>query len=97
MKKLKIAKITLFLCALLLASQASADGYALYADKIHELERQGHINSQDATDKILTLKLRGQNEAEELKNQARGVASAIGRKKVIRFVNEPIEVSLPKN
>lgn len=74
-----------------------ADGYSLYADKIYELERQGHINHEDAQERVFELSLRDNKKSLAMRNAARGVASAISQRKVIKITNEPIEVSLSKN
>ena len=76
---------------------ALADGYALYADKIFQMEEQGHIEAADAQAEVYKLKLREENHSNTLAEQARGVASALSAKKTIKITNKPIEVSLSKN
>lgn len=66
----------------------------LYEDKIIALEKNGHIETLEAQKKLYKLKVKTSSDQSNLKNQARGVASAIKAQKVIKFVNDPIEVSV---
>lgn len=100
--------IKFFLASMLTLASFSlfAEGYAIYADKIRELERRGHIHSADAEQALYALKVRDRYTNAKMRNASRSVASAIGpasskapkkSQKVIKFINEPIEVSLSNN
>ena len=86
----------IFIFSIFFCNGLMADGYDLYAEQILKIGSQGHMNKGDAERKILDLKLREAGEADRLSQQARGVASAISKKKIIKIHNTPIEVSLSK-
>lgn len=87
-----LKKILIFTTFFYMPLAMSQGGHTLYTDQIYKIQDAGHLTPHEAQERIYALKLQDDSDYQTMREQTRGVASAISSKKVIKFTNKAIEV-----
>jgi hypothetical protein len=84
-------KIILLILSFSISAYADMPQGLNYEHHLNKLVEEGHLNKDDAEDKII-LKQIDENNYQNRKAQARGIASTLSKVKVYKIINEPIEI-----